>query len=485
MNYGTNESVNDETNNDKELQKQHHTATSSPLPPQPHSLLPRTPPPPTTTTQCSLPLVLCGKEQLFLWAVVASVAFAWVDPSVATLYLAPAITAQWLAVMIIFVCTGLHLSAAESRDSIVRHAAFHAFVQTFNFFIVSALVYGGTRVLIFQLHWLRLDLGNGMVVCACLPMAINLVVVLSQKANGDEAAAVFNATLSNFIGIFVSPLLIPFYVGVSSSTTTTTTDPQQQSIVYSSVLASLTAKVLLPVFVGQVLQQRVPAIRRTVQHHKRVFKIIPQCCLIFIIYTVFCQTFLDSQTQNITAAAAASMAPLNSSDHIHSKSKSTTTATTTTTMPPLTATAQEVGLMILFQFLFMVSLMLLAWTLLRRFFPDEPKLRVMGLFGCTHKTISIGVPLIAAIYHDNNNTNPGLVGMVTLPLLIWNPMQLLLGSILAPFLRDFVSREQERLGIRNNDDTEEEGGNDAATAAAIHKHALSSVSEVNENDPLL
>jgi solute carrier family 10 (sodium/bile acid cotransporter), member 7 len=66
---------------------------------------------------------------------------------------------------------------------------------------------------------------------------------------------------------------------------------------------------------------------------------------------------------------------------------------------------------------------------------------VMGLFGCTHKTISVGVPLINAMYEGN----PLNVGLYTLPLLIWHPMQLLVGSILAPRLKAYVERERLRL----------------------------------------
>jgi sodium/bile acid cotransporter 7 len=52
----------------------------------------------------------------------------------------------------------------------------------------------------------------------------------------------------------------------------------------------------------------------------------------------------------------------------------------------------------------------------------------------------MGVPLINAIYEDNP-----LIGYYTLPLLIWHPMQLVIGSALAPKLSAFVAREEERL----------------------------------------
>ena len=62
----------------------------------------------------------------------------------------------------------------------------------------------------------------------------------------------------------------------------------------------------------------------------------------------------------------------------------------------------------------------------------------------------MGVPLINAIYESDP-----LVGLYTLPLLIWHPMQLLVGSSLAPRLQAFVKSEQERLGIVDEEVQEE------------------------------
>jgi sodium/bile acid cotransporter 7 len=75
----------------------------------------------------------------------------------------------------------------------------------------------------------------------------------------------------------------------------------------------------------------------------------------------------------------------------------------------------------------------------------------MGLFGCTHKTVAIGVPLINAIYEGSP-----YIGVYTLPLLIWHPMQLVVGTILAPRLAKWVEAEKERLGIVDEIDDEEE-----------------------------
>ena len=68
---------------------------------------------------------------------------------------------------------------------------------------------------------------------------------------------------------------------------------------------------------------------------------------------------------------------------------------------------------------------------------------------CAICQVAMGVPLINAIYEDDP-----LIGLYTLPLLIWHPMQLLVGSTIAPRLARFVESEEERLGISHSNDTE-------------------------------
>ena len=110
--------------------------------------------------------------------------------------------------------------------------------------------------------------------------------------------------------------------------------------------------------------------------------------------------------------------------------------------------------MIALQFLMLCVVMTLAWICLRLLFRNEPKLQAMGLFGCTHKTVAMGVPLINAIYESNPN-----VGLYTLPVLIWLPLQLILGSFVAPFVAEYVKKKQKETagtlsdGKDDSDDT--------------------------------
>lgn len=212
----------------------------------------------------------------------------------------------------------------------------------------------------------------------------------------------------NLVGVFLSPVLILGYLGVTGD------------VDLFEVFYKLALRVVLPVILGQVIQKNMPKVVAYYKKNKKYFKKFQEYCLVFIVYTVFCRTFEDDSDSNIG----------------------------------------DIFLMILFVFLILTTFMVVAWHFLGLFYGNQPRMRVMGLYGCTHKTVAMGVPLINAIYEDNPS-----VGLYTLPLLIWHPMQLVIGTFLSPRLAAFVEREEERLGIksRNDDDDEDE---DAAAVAA-------------------
>jgi sodium/bile acid cotransporter 7 len=222
-------------------------------------------------------------------------------------------------------------------------------------------------------------------------MAINMVVILSKTSEGDEATAVFNSAFGNMLGVFLSPVLILGYLGVSG-------DVNLGEIFYKLVL-----RVVVPLLVGQFLQKFIRPIRDLVKTYSRQLGKSQMYTLVFIIYTIFCSTF---QKGNKVPAGS-------------------------------------IIVVIVVQFGSLVFLMLFAWYALKFMFPTEPRLCVTGVFGCTFKTVSLGVPLINAMYEGSDN-----LALYILPLLIWYPLQLMIGSTLSPILRRFVQRETERLAAQ-------------------------------------
>ena len=214
----------------------------------------------------------------------------------------------------------------------------------------------------------------------------------------------FFIAFGNILGVFISPLLILLYLG------------QSASIALGTVFYKLCLRVLLPLFIGQLVHSFSPLIVSFVKEHKPIFKKVQEYCLIFIVYTVFCRTFYDQR---------------NYGDQNKNQNDGTEVNRTTAT---------DAIIMIAFQFIILSLVMIIAWMLLKVLYPNQPTLRVMGLFGCSHKSVAVGIPLINAIYEDNKN-----IGFYTLPLLIWHPMQLVIGSFLSPRLAEFVTTEKESL----------------------------------------
>ena len=284
---------------------------------------------------------------------------------------------------------GLSLKTEEFSNAF-KQLKFNIAVQVFNFGVVSSVVFGVSRALI-KVNAISEGLGNGMVICSSVPLTINMVIVLIKSSGGDEATAIFNSAFANMIGVFLSPALILGYLGVSAS------------IDLGQVFLQVALRVILPVIVGQLLRKFSPTVVTFAKTYKPYLSAAQQYCLIFIVYTVFCQTFANANQS---------------------------------------ATIGDIFTMIAVEFALILFFLTLSWHTFRFLVPESPKLRVTAVHACVHKTVAMGIPLISAIYGKDP-----LVGLYTLPLLVWHSLQLVIGSLLAPRLAIWVKQEQARLGL--------------------------------------
>jgi len=340
----------------------------------------------------------------FLILVLAAILLAKAYPPLGAKYLAPRITATWVAVMIIFLLSGIGLKSEELANAFKR-LGFNSFVQIFNFFVVSSVTFGFSRLMV---EWkvLPQSLADGLTIATSVPITVNMVLVLTKSAGGDEASAIFNAAFGSLIAVFLSPGLVLMYLGVGGF----------GSVDVGTVFYKLSLRVILPIVVGQIFRKFSKTVVNFVTKHKPKFKKVQEYALVFIVYCVFCRTFEADRDTSVG----------------------------------------DIFIMIGLELFLLLSMMVLAWFGLKLCFPNEPKLRVMGLFGCTHKSVAMGIPLINAIYEESP-----LVGYYTLPLLIWHPMQLVIGTFIAPRLSAFVKREEERLQKNDLSLAEDNSGDNA------------------------
>lgn len=232
------------------------------------------------------------------------------------------------------VCSGLALETKEFFNA-GKQVKFNFAIQFYNFVVVSYAVYGISTVLVYA-GALSEAMAKGMVICAALPSTTNSVTVLTKAAGGDEAAAIFNSAFGNMLGVFLSPVLILFLVGISSKS------------LLIIVFLKLALRVLVPVLVGQILR-RFRCVVRFVKKHIVFFRRAQIYAMIYISYSVFCRTFSKNEE----------------TDYV------------------------EVLVLIGATFVTYLGLMGFIWYLLGGLFPNQPRLRVMGFFGGTLKTVRI------------------------------------------------------------------------------------------------
>ncbi|KAL3758350.1 hypothetical protein ACHAWU_005020 [Discostella pseudostelligera] len=344
-------------------------------------------------------------QNSFLILVTCAILLAYAYPPLGAIYVAPQITATWIAVIFIFILAGMGIRTEELNKALQR-VFFNSFVQVFNFMVVSGVVYGFTR---FMLHVKALpeSLADGMTITSTLSVSVNMGIVLTKLVGGDEAAAIFDAAFGNFLGVFLSPALILMYLGLNAE------------VNLGQVTLKLFLRVVLPLFVGQLLRNYFPPAKAFAQKYNHYFRQGQEFSLVFIVYTIFCKTFMKGSD----------------------------------------AAVVDILIMIGCVLLVLLFLMGLAWLSMLVLFPKDPKLQVMGLFGCTHKTVAVGIPLITSIYADSP-----MLGLYVLPLLIWYPTQLVLGTAIAPTLARYVVRKEKELKQKEEQPVEQPvEGNDADT----------------------
>ena len=228
---------------------------------------------------------------------------------------------------------------------------FNVFVQGFSFVFISAIVYGLSRVLI-AAEIIVDSLANGMVICSCLPSTLNMVMVLTRISGGDENAAIYNCTFGTIIGMIVGPVLMVVYLSPSS--------PDMDVL---KVFYRILVRVIVPTILGQILQKQSKLTMRFVRRHRKYVMYGQQLLLTFVVYTMFCTTFEQNKTED------------GSYDNVGTYRLSSHELV-------------SILVMVVIQSLLLCVFKVISWHSLDILYTNEPQLRCMGIFGCTHKSVS-------------------------------------------------------------------------------------------------
>lgn len=335
-------------------------------------------------------LVARIRKEWFIIGIVLVILSAKVHPSFGVKGgpLRPEITISYIAVSLIFFNSGLSLKT-EELTSALFHVRLHLFIQSFTLVFFPVSVWLLLRVLALTNidQWLL----RGLQTVSCMPPPVSSAVILTKAVGGNEAAAIFNSAFGSFLGIVVTPVLLLLFLGSSSS------------VPFSSIFSQLFMTVVVPLVLGQVCRG---FLREFLDRRKPPFGVVSSCVLLMIIYTTFCDTFSNSS---------------------------------------ITLDPTSLLFIVLIIFSIQISFMLLTFTFSTRsnstFSPADT---VAIVFCSTHKSLTLGIPMLKIVFAGFEH-----LSLISVPLLIYHPAQILLGSVLVPSIRTWMtSRQKSSLLLR-------------------------------------
>jgi sodium/bile acid cotransporter 7 len=311
------------------------------------------------------------KIDWFLIGMVAAVGLAWAYPQLGAKDgpLHPDFVNK-AGVALIFFLNGAALSFASLKAGALRWPL-HLLVQSATYLLFPLL---GLGLLMLAGGLISPALALGFFFLCALPSTVSSSVAMTSAARGNVPAAVFNATLSSLLGVFLTPLWIGWMVNSQGAHT----------VSLGKVILDLVLWLLLPLALGQLSR---PFIADWVKRHKAKVFLVDRGTILFIIYTSFC----DSILRGVWSGQGV-----------------------------LTVVAALAGGLLLFALVF--AILTAACRALR--FNDED--RIAAVFCGSKKTIASGVPMAQLIF----GSDPRL-GLILLPLMIYHPMQLVICGVLA------------------------------------------------------
>jgi len=272
-------------------------------------------------------------------------------------------------VSLIFFFYGLKLNPEKLKNGL-SNWKLHLVIQlaTFVLFPLIILSIG---------YFLPIDTSSllwlGVFYLAALPSTVSSSVVMVAIAGGNLPAAIFNASISSIIGIFITPIWMSGLL-----------EQQDTSFDISHVIVRLCLQVLLPVVLGFLLHHKLG---KWVERNNSTLRMFDQTIILLIVYTSFCESFASNMFSSY----------------------------------PITQIIQ-LGCWMLAFFLVVLGIM----NIVSHWLHFNRQDRITVLFCGSKKSLVQGAVMGQVLF-----PNPLVLGVVLLPLMIYHALQLMVGSMIA------------------------------------------------------
>jgi len=309
----------------------------------------------------------------FIIALLCSVALAFLFPS-------PGARGGWMhpdllnnaGIALILFVQGLAMAVERMRSG-AGNWRLHLIIQSFTFLlfpIVGLAFHEITRII-----WPSEPsaLRDGFLYLCVLPSTVSTSVVLTSVARGNSSGAIFNAALSNILGVMFTPLLVRLLMQASGQVSS-----------FGPLLLKITLLTLVPFVVGMGVR---PLVREWVDARRSWLNLVSNGVILLIVYTAFCDSVEGRVWEHYGIGLTVKVL---------------------------------IGVVALFT---AVSLLVWAISNAARLERDD---FIAALFCSVKKTLAMGVPLAQLIFGAKGN-----LGLILLPIMFYHPFQLFVCGLLA------------------------------------------------------
>jgi len=278
-----------------------------------------------------------------------------------------------IGISFIFFFYGVKLSPQKLKEGL-SNWKLHLLVQSTTFLIFPLVV------LVLYAIWGNPEsyLWLGTFYLAALPSTVSSSVVMVSIAGGNLPAAIFNASISSIVGIFITPLWMDLMLPEAA-----------MNFDLTDTFVKLCLQVLFPVIFGLFLHRYLIGF---VNRNQTALKNFDQGIILLIVFTAFAESFAENMFAGQT-----------------------------------TAELILLGVLMLSFFGLMMALMFALSSLMKFSLADT----ITVVFCGSKKSLVQGAVMGRVMFPD-----PSVFGIILLPLMVYHALQLMAGSAIAQRLGD-------------------------------------------------
>jgi sodium/bile acid cotransporter 7 len=174
-----------------------------------------------------------------------------------------------VAIALLFLLYGARLSPTEALHGL-RHWRLHVLVLAATF-VAFPLLGLAARVLVPSV--LTPGLYAGVLFLCLVPSTVQSSIAFTSIAHGNVPAAIVSASLSNMLGVVLTPVLVVLLMSTAGG-----------ARIDESAVLDIVLQLLLPFVAGQLLR---PWLAKLVHRHPVVTKVFDRCSILLVVYTAF------------------------------------------------------------------------------------------------------------------------------------------------------------------------------------------------------